>query len=64
MSKLGVGNKSWFNGLSYKWRWSDLLDVDSSGFGRGEVLSQIQDDRKRFIAYASRALSKAEKNTV
>ena len=39
-----------------------FLDVDASGVGIGGVLAQEQEGRERVIAYASRAMNKAEKN--
>ena len=39
-----------------------MLDVDASDIGIGGILHQEQDGRERVIAYASRALNKAEKN--
>ena len=39
-----------------------VLDVDASDIGIGGILYQVQNGRKRVIAYASRPLNKAEKN--
>lgn len=39
-----------------------ILDTDASSFAIGPVGSQIQDGKERVIAYASRTLTKPERN--
>jgi len=39
-----------------------VLDTDASNFSIGAVLSQIQEGEERVIAYASKALSRSERN--
>ena len=39
-----------------------ILDTDASGVAIGSVLIQVQEGREKVIAYASRAMNKAERN--
>lgn len=39
-----------------------ILDTDASGFAIGAVLSQVQDQQEKVIAYASRSLNRSEQN--
>ena len=39
-----------------------ILDTDASNFGLGGVLSQIQDDVERIVAYCSRALRPSQRH--
>ena len=41
---------------------SFILDTDASNEGIGAVLSQVQDDEEKVIAFASKTLSKTERN--
>ena len=44
------------------WSQPFILDTDASDMGIGAVLSQIQEGRECAVAYASRSLTKAERN--
>ncbi|GFW95895.1 retrovirus-related Pol polyprotein from transposon 17.6 [Trichonephila clavipes] len=46
----------------YDERASTEIHTDASGYGIGDVLVQIQNNVEKVIAYASRTLTKAEKN--
>ena len=39
-----------------------ILDCDASGYGLGSVLSQVQDNEEKVIAYASKTLTPEEIN--
>jgi len=41
-----------------------ILDTDASNHGIGAVLSQIQEDKEKVIAYYSKVFSKTERNCV
>lgn len=49
--------------LSFPMETGDfILDTDASNHGLGAVLSQIQDGKKKVLAYFSRVLNKSKRN--
>jgi len=39
-----------------------ILDTDASNHGTGAILSQIQEEKEKVIAYYSKVFSKTERN--